>query len=791
MVRSRGSVVGCRLVYVFGIGIGLSGGACGSATFDADAGADDADAGQAAAASGTSKGGSISINDAGDTMAVANKATDDVTLFALPDLTERARVAVGDEPVSVSWAPDGSTLYVVNRASQDVSVVRGAETASPSAEQPIAVGSEPGQAALSPTGATLYVSNWADGTLSVIDTASRDIETLVLGGAPYAVCATNDGDTDDSDETIFVTDFYSRPIANRAEATDRARSGRVFRVSAGDLSVATSTLTPLEVTGITAEIDAADTGAYPNQLYSCAVNGAYVYITSVNASPEAFNNTTDFHQNIQGAVHVLAADTGAEVPERTVNLNELVTALDAPKRFVAVPHDIAFVDNSDFGYIASMASNSVLRVDFGASPPRAGSPNASFLETGFSPTGVAIDGDQAYAYNEVGRSVSHIDLATQTTTELDVESAPQPSTSGEQEALKGQRFFNTGQARWSTNGWVACVACHPFGTTDNVTFVFPAGPRQVVDTSATFDRGGTTQRILNWTAIFDEVHDFELNTRGVAGGTGAIVSDSALDPSSRVDFVGPGGVADPANGFNVGSAAAVSRSGAVPDDWDAIEAYIRTIRSPRGAATTAGDPVAGRAVFESANCDNCHGGPLWTLSERYYTPRLDGDLRQITLAAAGVSDTRGVRTDLLPFTDTSLVDVIAVDANGPPHRHSCTIRTVGTFDARGPDGRGAAETRQNGGNAQGVDGFNVPSLLNANMGAPYLHNGAAETLEDLLDPDGEFTDHLRSGNLVFAPTDQELADLVAFLRTIDDDTPTIDVPADQRICPVGVQPPVP
>ena len=29
--------------------------------------------------------------------------------------------------------------------------------------------------------------------------------------------------------------------------------------------------------------------------------------------------------------------------------------------------------------------------------------------------------------------------------------------------------------------------------------------------------------MLNWTGIFDEIHDFELNTRGNSGGVGAIV----------------------------------------------------------------------------------------------------------------------------------------------------------------------------------------------------------------------------------------------------------------------------
>ena len=437
----------------------------------------------------------------------------------------------------------------------------------------------------------------------------------------------------------------------------------------------------------------------------------------------------------------------------------------------------------------------MLRLDFSTSPPVAGSPSgASFLETAPAPSGITIAGAVAYTNNEVARGVSVIDLASQTTTSLNVESAPVPqNVQGVRENL-GKKFFYTGLARWSANGWVGCVGCHPFGTTDNVTWSFPAGPRQTVDTSATFNRGGTKQRILNWTAIFDEVHDFELNTRGVAGGTGAIVSDASLNANgspntaARIDFVGPGGTANPIDGFNLGSAKAAAASGATPDDWDEIEAFIQSIRSPKGRLDLGGDPAAGRAVFEEGRCQNCHGGPLWTLSERYYLPLggVGNDERLVSLFDVGVTSLGGVRADQVRSTDVNTLFVLENDANGPPARHTCVVRKVGTFDNAGPQNRGAAELRQNGANAQGVDGFNVPSLLCIGMGAPYLHHGAAETLEDLLDPSGAFVDHLRAGNQVFSPSATQVANLIAFLRSIDDDTPTIATPVGQNFCPTDV-----
>lgn len=743
---------------------------------------------------GPTKGGPITVSPDESRMAVVNARTGELSIFALPALEQEARIMLGGEPESVAFSPTGDEIFVVLR--RDGTVVRiGGLGSNPEVDATVDVGAEPGRAALSSTGSRLWVPLWGEGYVVAVDTATMSVTSEIeTGGSPYAACVTNDLDLEEDDETVFVTDFYGVPAAGALEATDAAREGRVFTIAPSDGSVDEIRLPALASSG-TAGFEA--TGAYPNQLYSCAVNQGSVYVTSVGASPASFNNGTDFHQNLQGLVHRVSLDTlESEAP---LDLNGLVDGLSAPKRFIPVPVDIAFAPNSDFAYIGSLVSDSVLRVDFSVDPPAAGSPSgASFLGASQSPVGVAIAGTDLLVANEVARSVSHIDLAQQLTVTADIESATPPATAAEIEERQGQRFFNTGLGRWSTNGWCSCVGCHPFGTTDNITWSFPAGPRQTVDTSATFDAGATTQRILNWTAIFDEIHDFELNTRGVAGGTGAIVSDTALNANGtantavQIDIVGPGGTANPLNAFNRGSARGAALTGAVPDDWEAIEAYIATLRSPRGSTRLEGDAESGRAVFEDARCDACHAGSLWTISRRTYTPAFnlgdgsDVDERTLSLTDVGIASLGQVRPDQVPSTDPDVLTVLSNDTNGAPARHTCVARIVGTFDADGPQGRGATEVRQNGAPAQGVDGFNVPSLLGVGRGAPFLHNGAAETLEELLDPSGDFTNHLRSGNQVFSPTAQELADLIAFVKTIDDDTPTFPIDPQQDFCPSNV-----
>ncbi|PRQ03954.1 hypothetical protein [Enhygromyxa salina] len=753
----------------------------------------DTDGDPALAFPGPTKGGPIAASPDNTRLAVVNARSGELTIFSLPALEEQARVDLGGEPESVAFSPTGDEIYVVLRG--DGAIVRIAEIGtSPAIDATLAVGAEPGRAALSSTGGRLWVPLWGEGYVVAVDTEAMAIVSEVeTGGSPYAACITNDLDLDEDDETVFVTDFYGVAAGGR-EATDGAREGRVFTI--GSDGALDQVILPALTSSGTAGFEA--TGAYPNQLYSCAINQDVLYVTSVGASPAAFNGATDFHQNLQGLVHRVDLATLTADAQPT-DLNGLIDGLAAPKRFVPVPIDIAFAPNSEFAYIASLTSDSVLRVDFSVSPPTAGSPSgASFLAASRSPSGVAIAGTDMFVANEVGHSISHMNLAQQVTVTADIESATGPGTAAGIEQLQGQRFFNTGLGRWSTNGWVSCAGCHPFGTTDNVTWSFPAGPRQTSDTSATFNAAATEQRILNWTAIFDEIHDFELNTRGVAGGTGAIVSDTALNDNGtanaavQINIVGPGGVPDPINAFNRGSARGAALTGATPDDWDAIEAYVASLRSTYGTTRPGGDPLAGRAVFEEAGCDSCHGGSLWTLSRRTYTPAFnlddgsDLDERQMTLLAAGVDTLGEVRADQVTSTDPGVLTVLSNDANGAPARHTCVARIVGTFDNDGPSSHGAEELRQSGGPAQGVDGYNVPSLLGVGRGAPFLHNGAAETLEELFDPSGEFTNHLRAGNQVFSPTPQQQADLIAFVKTIDDDTVPFAIDPAQDFCASNV-----
>ena len=73
-------------------------------------------------------------------------------------------------------------------------------------------------------------------------------------------------------------------------------------------------------------------------------------------------------------------------------------------------------------------------------------------------------------------------------------------------------------------------------------------------------------------------------------------------------------------------------------------------------------------------------------------------------------------------------------------------------------------------------GFNPPSLLGLQVGAPYFHAGNARTLEEVLDP--IFVGHHTSAVAqVFVPDANKTKQLVAFLLSIDESELPVAIPA--------------
>jgi cytochrome c peroxidase len=130
----------------------------------------------------------------------------------------------------------------------------------------------------------------------------------------------------------------------------------------------------------------------------------------------------------------------------------------------------------------------------------------------------------------------------------------------------------------------------------------------------------------------------------------------------------------------------------------------------------------------------------------------------------------------LTFTANQMVQYLDLKVDPNPIKF---LENIGTFAAANP-----IEIRQNGQPPLGILGFNVPSLLGVGSDAPYFHNGAAQTLEEV------FAIHLLPGGGTIEATlsGGDRDNLLAFLRALDGRTPIFQSDTDKFRKPVDTAP---
>ncbi|MEZ4362755.1 MAG: hypothetical protein R3B48_21370 [Kofleriaceae bacterium] len=790
-----------------------------------DPGEGSGDGSDAIIAKRPSRSSTIALTEDGAIVVMANPSDGSISIFSAADGVRRAKVSTGAEATSVVLSPDGKIAYVANRAAATVTRVTdlGGE---PTVDATVDVGAEPLALALSPSGRKLFVAEFAESRVSVIDTATMKQEGAVEVDRPRALLVTNDLDAEDDDETLVVPQFYGVPVPD-GEGQDDGRRGRIRRFAVpgledrGDISLAS--LDSGFPRGGVATNPTVRTS--PNQLGALASFEGRIFVTSISASPEA---PTRFDNNVFPVVYSADLKTGAEVrgASGTVNLaRKIYDAIPSPTpanpRFV--PGDLAdidFVPDTNVSYVVGKGADLMVRVTWGDTVS-IGSTQNKFIDLAGNdaigrcqlPTGLALDAKALRAYVNCGvtRRLAIVDLGAQSLAQT-VESVPPPTDARERAALRGQRFYFTGRGRWSFaggngakggEGWSSCGSCHPDGYSDNITWIFGTGPRQTSSQDGTFSHGGGAQkqRMMNWSGINDEHHDFERNTRGVSGGLGAITSAPTLADCNQLDKevavpLAAGGAPIPELGSPIKDLAdnlAIATCG--HKDWDDIDAYVRTIRPPRAPRfADPNDVAAGAALFVDGGCAKCHGGAGWTVSRRFYEPSsATNRILQETnfLAPPFFSATTFYDNAGAPRAQISIQPAIAADDTGPEEaaplgilQTVCTQRNVGTFgDRLNAAVTNLIERRPANGalvRAQGRAGYNVPSLYGMSLGAPYLHHGLAPTLKDLFtNPSWEFHTAAGAANfpLVLAQPGK-LDQLIAFLRSIDADAEEISVPRD-------------
>jgi YVTN family beta-propeller protein len=769
---------------------------------------------------------------------------------------ELAEVVVGQEPRCVALHPKETEAYVTNTVSGTVSVIDVSDPFAAAVVAEIPVGAEPRGCALSPSGRRLFVANHTEGTVSVIDTTTRQVtNTVNVGGKPSAIAVSNDGDTDDNDETVYVTWFFARPRGDGEllpsgvtliEGTDGGKEGVVQRFTIGSLSATTPineiTLSPIANVGFNANrsafctaigptltppvatanntfcpnlaalpntpeaaaVAATPQGAFPNQIGAALIRNNRLYLPNIGAGPAP---PVQFTVNVQALVHVVNTATNAEDTALHVNLNQQINQETTPGADASqvltklFGNDIVAIDADPAGntfLIVSRGGNYAIRANLDATNKltinaSATTPAVRF-QTGNIPNGVVIsrDGKRAYVNNEVGISVTAINLETNTVITRDIPTGdpPRPGTFNHAVLLGKLAFFTalgipdtgifdlgirdinplTFRGKMSSSGWSSCASCHPDGLSDGVTWIFADGPRQTIPLDGTFTKQTSIDtRILNWSAVRGSVTDFNNNSRGVQGGCG-FASAQFAPPGTLLVPADPPAQCTAANAAATPANPNIYNHGITQGGSEALDAqtlWVQTVRppiQPLPANLTAF--AAGRTVFQT-NCASCHGGAKWTKSQILYPDNpAFSDINDDGVAARVPVD------PLVSSVGDQILQFQVVFPLVPATFTLVYLDGVGTFAAANPQ-----EIRANGVGALGSAGFNAPALLGVGYHSPYLHDGSAQTLAAV------FASHQITINVTTAPINQQLtaqqqSDLLVFLNAIDGRTDILRSQAD-------------
>lgn len=728
---------------------------------------------------GATKSGPLALSADDRLLASVNPDNNSVSVFLVGNDQNQliAEIPVGKEPNGVAVSPDGRQIYVANTLDGTVTVLSvdtGANPPAISVVSSLKVGVEPYGVAITPNGTKVYVTNARSNSVSVIDTATNAVAKTItnvgpaVGAEPRGIAITNNGNDSDTDETVYITHFYSFATQGKLDGEDDAKTGLVTKISSESDSVSGQiVLKNMADTGFLATGDAIArqearqrnrdgsiratfvTGAYPNQMQAIAIKNGFAYLPNVGASP---NGPVRFNVNTQALLHILNTATNQDTG-LTINLHKAVATQPegTRKRFLAVPWAVAFKTNENVGYVVSAASNVLVKIavdpSTGAATVVPSPIDQSVLQVpvGRNPRGIVINNTdtRAYVMNYISRDVTVLDITRFPEQPIaTMRSAALPAAGTPEElAHAGKELYNTSIGEFadsvgnmSSEGWQSCSACHPFGLSDNVVWIFAAGPRRTLSQHQDF--AGGYMRALNWSAIFDEQQDFELNIRGVSGGKGLLFAPdgSALEETAKIGGLVIGN--PPALAFPNSQRPqlqARTASGGLVNSWDAIIAYIQTIRGPLAPLAGSSDPeiAEGRQIFISNNCQSCHGGPKWSSSA------LSGPVSDPGQLKAG--------------------QIIGQVVN------------VGTFN---PEEKN--EVRANGQPPLGADGFVPPSLLGVAAFPPYFHNGSAASLDEVLGD--KFITHRAAGtggvDGLSNPDDRRK--LVKFLMSIDGSTEPIN-----------------
>ena len=795
---------------------------------------------------------------------VVNPRNNSVSVIRTDLNTVIATITTAQEPRSVALDPNNTYAYVANAVSNSVSIIKilnaNPDTFSATVESTLTTGAEPWDIVASPDGKRVFVANSGQGNITVINAQNR----TVIGRVNLRNSLCNDPDRTRhfqprgmavllSNTQLYVTRFLSFTKDGGRQGRDNGKEGAVCRIRIDTSSTNIADYVPAQLIKFRARISGFkvdssgdgvpdDTSAFPNQMQSLVIRGNKGFMPNIAASPTSplvFNNSTQAFVTIMNNIGTGIPGDGGSL---NVHLGARQPEPGKTRLFFANPWAIAFSNQSGpgFAYVVSAGSDLLVKLRITANDNLRftvdddttryidlndpANPQTSGFNAGKNPVGIVIRpvNNRAYVANFVSGNVSIVNLNTdQVVKVLQTGVAPNPGSSAERILVGAEMFFSSRghfihpagttvstNERLSAEGWQNCASCHFNGWTDGVVWQFGAGPRKSVNLAGSFNPNNPNQqKILNYSGIFDEVEDFELNIRNVSGPGGLAVAvacetgtgTSTFNPDQGLLFGDNGDINKPPCVVNQFAKANANREqhGVNPNgpttrvdaltalrDW--VKFAVRPANGPLNSSEIAGgvplaDINAGRNLFIQ-QCARCHDGGLWSRSIKNFVSPPPGNriACEVNLAAAAPPGSFCLTAPVIgdpigtQYLDAFLEDVGSYNLGVPGEGNSignnigaeekaAKALAGGVSQVVGKDGLGIDFNND----GRGI-GFNVQSLLGVFSSQPYMHNGACESIACVV---GD-ADH-RTGNGRFNDilnTADERLKVTRFVESIDEAT---------------------
>lgn len=526
---------------------------------------------------------SIALTGDGTTLLVVNPDSNTLTLVDTASRSVLAELGVGVDPRTVTVDGAGRRAYVANRGSDSVSVV---DLASSQIIAEVPVGCRPYGVVVSPDDKWLYVAEQGIDRLAILDTATLEIvRTLPMADRPTGLAIAHHGHTlyvsHLLDNTITVVrlsgpEIYLPLILRRAMSdASRARAGMTADSPTFSDQVTipaqpvTSTLVLFSDSNLVQSIVLAPDG-----------RRAYVPHTRSNS----LNPNLTFETTVSPLISLVDVQTQQHLWGQQLDLG----SLDPPG--VGLPFDAAVTPDGGELWVVNAASNDLSVVDLSISPSL-----VAHIEVGDNPRGIVLapDGATAYVNNSLAGTVSVVDTAAYTVTEvITVTDIPLPPI-----LLRGKQLFHSSDdPRMARRQWISCNSCHFEGEHDGRTWIFAfAGPRN------TTSLPGMIQTYpLRWSGEWDESADSEFANIKENFGDGLIDGEMYCDlsPPDCVNQL-------PNQGRSY--------------DLDSLALFLDSLEAPLSPGHAQGEPLTeaeqrGQALFidPALGCITCHPPPLYT-----------------------------------------------------------------------------------------------------------------------------------------------------------------------------------